>query len=227
MSDINTDREWQRLLALYEEKADEELLELHDRRDDLTERAQQALAKTMQARGLELASAGEAEASSAVRGELAIGVAEELEPGEESIITFRDGLEASQAIAELRDAELPHRIMERTRNYVGGDSRTLLELIVERKDADAVRTLLQRTMGLFPPPEGDHLQGEGEDYAPLGEFTASQATVVKRALDEHGLPYVLDQDEEDASAPVWISVAADRVDEAFDLMEQIAETLPE
>ncbi|SEG22112.1 hypothetical protein SAMN05421819_2255 [Bryocella elongata] len=227
MPDINTDREWQRLLALYADKADEELHELHDRRHDLTELAQQALDRTIQQRGLEPVPADGAEANSVSRGDLAIGEAKELEPGEQSLITFRDGLEASQAIAALRDAEVPHRITERMMRYIGGDSRTLLELIVERTDADAARDVLQRALGLFPPAEGDDDMGDGQDYAPLGEFTPAQAVIVKAALEGHGLPYVVDQDEEDAAAPIRFNVAADRVDEAFDVMEQIAEALPE
>jgi len=224
--DIHTDREWQRLLALYADKADEELLELHDRRNDLIELAQEALEKTLKDRGLEPGALQEIEMAGVVRGHLAIAATEELEPGELSLITFRDGLEATQAIAALREAALPHRINERTQHYVGGDSRTRLELIVDNNDAARAREVLQRTLGLFPPPEGDDAMDD-EDYAPLGEFTPAQAAVVKAALDEHGLPYVLDQDEEDASAPVWFNVAADRINEAFDLMEQIAESLPD
>ena len=223
---MNMDREWQRLLALYADKADEELLELHERRADLTELAQQVLEKTLKERGLEPETEGVPAAPTGRLGDVAIGDTEELEPGEISLITFRDGLEAAQAIAALREAEVPHRLTERKMRYIGGDSRDLLELVLDQQDAAQAREVLQRTLGLFPPPEGED-EYEEQDFLPLGQFTAKQAEIVGRELDARGIAHTTEQEPDaEPGDPVWIHVAAARSDEAFDLMEEIAETLP-
>lgn len=216
---MNTERESQRLLALYADKADEELLELYARRNDLTEVAQQALDQAMHSRGLE------PQVDEPAQEQITLDALSGLEPGEISLITFRDGLETAQAVDALRAAELPHRITERVVRYVGGDSRNLLDLVVDTADAPRAREVLQRTLGLFPPPEGE--DSHAEDFAPLGEFTAAQAKLVTAALAERSIHFTAEHEDDDPEAPAWISVAADRVDEAFELMEQIADTLPE
>lgn len=228
MNDLNLDPEFRRLLDLYADKADEELLELHDRRQDLTELAQQALAQTMQQRGLEPVEAETPRPPAASAGELAIGQGEgqELAEDELALITFRDALEATQAIETLREAEIPHRITDRKIRYTSGDSRDLLELVVSRQDADRAREVLQRTLGLFPPPEGDEEHGE-DDLLPLGQFTAEQARVVIAALEGAAIPHTSEAEADAApDEPLWIYIPAPRIDEAFDLMERIADTLP-
>jgi hypothetical protein len=225
MSDMNTDREWQRLLALYADKADEELLELHDRRDDLTELAQQALAKTMQVRGIEPEPAEEVPSAAA-----SVLPGQDLGVGSDEVYlcAFDDPIRASVAREILDRDGVDHRMVVwdggRGSGFRGQAYSTGVYLIVPLHEEARVREILRKELSQSFVDETEFVPME--DATLLGEFTQVQADLISRALEEHDIPYTTDYSQHD-STPVLVSVRAEQLEEAFDLMEQIADTLPE
>ena len=108
---MSLDGQMEKLSALYAEKSDGELLDLYERRDGLTEMAQQALAGVMRERRLSaaadsgLGAVGEAEAVGAE-------AEDSVEEGEVLAYLFHDAFEAREAIRVMREAGIAHRMLD-------------------------------------------------------------------------------------------------------------------
>ncbi len=221
------DREWQRLLALYADKADEELLELQERRDDLTELAQQALDRVMKERGLEaevLETDGDALPDDEA---IVLGQPYRVNADEINLYYFNDPIRASIARDLLNSESVVHRMVVQEsskRDGMRGSYNASVTLIVPNDQQERARELLEREMALIFD-EGPVAAQEMEDDTVLGMFTKAQAVIITNALAERGISCSTD-DSPREQTPVLISVPAEQLEEAFELMEEIAETLP-
>ncbi|MES2394177.1 MAG: hypothetical protein V4555_21270 [Acidobacteriota bacterium] len=227
---METDAQYKQLCETYAEKSDGELLDLDERREDLTELAQEALAKAMKDRGLEAAKQEEV-------GPAAPGWSEDedsrdsLEIGEdeEPLYLFGDGLQARAAVGAMVDGEIAYRIIERPSEGPYGRPGGLL-MVVKAEDVVEAQTLLRAKIGLFPLPEGDDAFEELVGWEPVGEFAKEDGLVVARALADNGFSYIWDDYEEGSVGPdpnVQISVRAERVKKALKVVEAVADGLPE
>jgi hypothetical protein len=135
-------------------------------------------------------------------------------------------------MADCVHAGIRSRVVDR--NYSGNNGAgygraSQLDLIVNRTDAERARGLLQEKLGLFPPPEVDPAGADAGDYAQLGDFSRAQALIVAHALGEHRFTYLWEDGSEDPHGDanrVFLDVHPERLNEAFALVESIAETLP-
>ena len=130
---MSLDGQLEKLGALYAEKSDGELLDLYERRDGLTEMAQQALAGEMRQRRLTPGGAG-AEVVAEAGGD---EVEDRVEAGEVLAYLFHDAFEAREAIRTMTEAGIAHRMLdwhvvnpEMTVSQTGVD----LGLVVSRQD---------------------------------------------------------------------------------------------
>ena len=142
------DRASDNLSRLYNEKTDDELLQLYTNRDDLTELAQNALTKVMQGRNLEAPAAPVAPSIDTAQPE-----SDELGPDEIGLWSFDDMFQAQTAIQLLDLEQLGYRIIHHTRQSLAMGGRTYLNLVVKEEDYAAACKLLRDKMGLFPAPE--------------------------------------------------------------------------
>ena len=212
-----------KLSAVYAEKSDGELLSLFERRDGLTEMAQQALAGVMRERGLRTGGA----AAASVESESAGG--ERLAAGEGLVYMFHDAFEAREAIRHMREAGIAHRMLDwhvvepgMEKAYTGVD----LGLVVERGDAKRAVQVLKDEMGLFPEPEaggGDDGSDEG-GLVVLSMFEREEALVAAHALGMAGVTYLWrDGRDETAGLPdedtVAIEVGAEDMERATEVVE--------
>jgi hypothetical protein len=202
---MSLDGQLGKLGALYAEKSDGELLDLHDKRDGLTELAQLALAAVMRERGL--GSRG------VVSGE-PVGAESDGEDGdtvaenEGLIYLFHDAFEAREAIRNMTEAGIPHRMLdwhsvnpEMEVSYTGVD----LGLVVQRNDAQRTMVVLKEKLGLFPA----HEETSGKDsedetsavdaLAVLSMFDRNEALVAAQALGEAGITYLWRDGRDDAA----------------------------
>ena len=142
------DRASDNLIKLYNEKTNDELLQLHANRDDLTEVAQNALAHVMADRKLETPAETAAPLIDPEQPESA-----ELQPDEIGLWSFDDMFLAQSAIQLFDLDRLWYRIIHHTRQNLAMGGRTYLNLVVKEEDYAAACKLLREKMGLFPAPE--------------------------------------------------------------------------
>jgi len=142
------DRASDNLIKLYNEKTDDELLQLHTNREDLTELAQNALAHVMADRNLEAPAEPTAPSIDTAQPE-----SDELAPDEIGLWSFDDMFQAQTAIQLLDQQQLAYRIIHSTRQTLAMGGRTYLNLVVKEEDYAAACKLLREKMGLFPAPE--------------------------------------------------------------------------
>jgi hypothetical protein len=159
---MDMDREWNRLRQLYDDKSNDELVALYGNREDLTQIAQEALARVMKDRKLEVDEAEEERvaASSAV-GSLAIP--DVLADDERLLWTFDDMFQANRAVELMAEAQLEYRLVDSSKGAAVSQRYApikWLQMVIVEKDYSAARALLQAKMGLFP---------EREDGAPAAE----------------------------------------------------------
>ena len=142
------DRASDNLIKLYNEKTNDELLQLHANRDDLTEVAQNALAHVMADRKLETPAETAAPLIDPEQPESA-----ELQPDEIGLWSFDDMFQAQSAIQLFDLDRLWYRIIHHTHQNLAMGGRTYLNLVVKEEDYAAACKLLREKMGLFPAPE--------------------------------------------------------------------------
>lgn len=219
---MSLDGQLEKLGALYAEKSDGELLDLYDRRDGLTEMAQQALAGEMRQRRLTPDGAG-AEVVAEAGGD---EVEDRVEAGEVLAYLFHDAFEAREAIRTMSEAGIAHRMLdwhvvnpEMTVSQTGVD----LGLVVSRQDVPKTLRVLKENLGLFPEPE-EITQEAGEALAVLSMFERGEALVAARALGEAGMTYLWrDGRDHPGEMPdeetVAIEVKASDVERAAELVE--------
>ena len=235
---MGLDGQLEKLSALYGEKSDGELLDLRDKREGLTEMAQQALAGVMRERGLAARGVVAAEASPVGR-----GGGEELDSGGDSvgedeglIYLFTDAFEAREAIRHMREAGITHRMLdwhvvepEREVSQTGVD----VGLVVRRGDAQRAILVLKEKLGLFPGPENLAGADAVDEYGlvVLSMFDRNEALAAAEALGRVGITYLWrDGRDEAAGLPdedtVAIEVRAEDMDRAAKLVEDALAALP-
>ena len=225
---MSTDREWKRLCELYAEKSDEDLLDLHENRGELTDAAQQALAQVLKDRRLSPQEPLPAESNAAVN-------APDSSPDEEGellaadevcVYTFDDAFQVSQALQHLQNAAIAHRVVdwnEFTQKSPLYRSTVRLGIIVYRDQEQTAKAVLQNAMGLFPAPEGSDPFAELAGLMQVGIFERADALVVAQVLGEAGLSYVWNDDRDDPRSTgedVSIEVRGARLEDAQKLVEE-------
>ena len=242
---MSLDGQLERLSALYAEKSDGELLDLHDRRDGLTELAQQALAGVMRERGLGERGVSSGQPSpSEVSGDT---TEDALAANEALAYLFHDAFEAREAIRNLTEAGIPHRMLdwhavdpERAVSYTGVD----LGLVVQRQNAPQTMVVLRDKLGLFPAPENAIADASGDAsgnsfwdsygdgpvadaLTPLSMFDRNEALVAAQALGEAGITYLWRDGRDDAAELPDEETVAIEVRPADLLVEAALAALPE
>jgi hypothetical protein len=158
---MNADHE--RLQEIYEEKSDEALHEMWERRDDLTDQAQDALKDVMKRRGLSTAATYEAAVEAS-----AIPT---VEADELLLWTFGDMFQARRAIQLLEEAELDYKLNDLSQGAAAaswrGGTEAWLQLLVPQRHYAAAKKILQQGMGLFP---GAEAHSASESDVPFGEL---------------------------------------------------------
>lgn len=222
---MSLDGQLEKLSALYGEKSDGELLDLYDKRDGLTEMAQQALAGVMRERGLGGRVAVAVEVAPVGGDEEGDTVGED----EGLLYMFTDAFEAREAIRHMREAGIAHRMLdwhgvepEREASHTGLD----LGLVVRRGDARRAVLVLKEKLGLFPGPEtlGDGA-GDGDGLVVLSMFDREEALAAAGALGRVGMTYLWRDGRDEASGlpdeeTIAIEVRAEDVDRAAKLVEE-------
>jgi hypothetical protein len=223
---MSLDGQMEKLSALYAEKSDGELLALFERRDGLTEMAQQALAGVMRERGLDERGKAPVETVDVESDEGGDRVGE----GEGLIYLFHDAFEAREAMRHMNEAGIAHRMLdwhvvepERAVSYTGVD----LGLVVERADAQRAKQVLKDAMGLLPGPE-KVIEEDEAGLIVLSMFDREEALAAAHALGQVGITYLWrDGRDETAGLPdedtVAIEVRAEDLDRAAKLVESCAD----
>jgi hypothetical protein len=227
---MGMDNEAKRLREIYAEQSDEDLLELHQEREDLTQVAQDALAQVMKDRGLAQQTSNDKKSGSPasnpdLRGDV-------LSEDETVVYLFHDAFQAREAMRHMEGAEVDHRIVdwhvvdpERPIHPSGLD----LALVVHRKMAGKAASVLHEKLGLFP----SHEEG-GESGGPLNPvegltflamFDLHEALIAAQALGEAGISYLWrDGRDETNELPdeetVAIEVRQSKLEEATALIER-------
>ena len=180
----------EKLGALYDEKSDGELLALYERRDGLTEMAQQALAGVMRERRLSTAGGGGAALVDEAGGD---EVEDRLEAGDVLAYLFHDAFQAREAIRTLTEAGIGHRMLdwhvvqpERPADPSGLD----LGLVVAQADLQSTLGVLKEQLGLFPDAEGEDGPEDGDSMAVLSMYERGDALVAARALGEAKMSFL-------------------------------------
>lgn len=148
---MNMDAEWNRLLALYGDKDNDELLHLHQYKDDLTDIAQQALERVIKDRKLQTTVPDVTESKAVTSGDNGVVSDNEL-----LLWAFDDMFQANSATRILDEAGIEYRLEDLSNNGAAAArtrSVAWLQVIVDQKDYEAARKLLQAAMRLFPVPE--------------------------------------------------------------------------
>ena len=224
---MGADKELKRLCELYAEKSDEDLLDLHENRDGLTDIAQQALAQVMNDRSLSPpslpveshVSRNAPDRSSDEDGDL-------LDADEVCVYTFDDAFQASQALQHLQNAGIEHRVVDWNESAQKSPlyrPTVRLGIIVYQDQEQAAKAVLQDAMGLFPAPEGGDPFAEFAGLMQVGIFERADALIVAQVLGEAGLSYVWNDARDDPHATgdnVSIEVRGERVEDAHKLVEE-------
>lgn len=222
---MSLDGQMEKLSALYGEKSDGELLALYEKREGLTDMAQQALAGVMRERGLAAPGAMAAEPLG-VEGPSGETVGED----EGLIYMFHDAFEAREAKRHMREEGIAHRMLdwhevepEMERSPTGLD----LGLVVRRVDAQRTVQVLKESLGLFPGPETARV-GEADEFVVLSMFDREEALVAAGALGREGMTYLWRDGRDDTAGlpdeeTVAIEVRAEDVDRATRVVESYAD----
>ena len=224
------DKELRRLCGLYEEKGDEELLRLFERREDLTELAEEALVLVMKERNLE--PEGEEDSDLKEQIEESEGEEQGLNEGEEPLWFFSDGLEASKCLGLLEDAGIACRMVHprQAGTAMRHGQSTGLQLVVRGVDAERARKVLRAGAGLFPAAEFEDPYAAHSGWEVLGIFERADALVVAQTLGQNGFSFAWEDGMEDLGSEVShisMSVKSARAKKAMALVEKVLEELPE
>jgi hypothetical protein len=225
LSQMSLDSQMEQLCALYEEKSDGELLQLHAGREDLTEVAQQALEQVMRGRRLspeaaDLSRPGIEDEPVEIDAEPLIA------ENEVCVCRFRDAIEANEALQWLEEAGIQPRVVN-FQPPPESDPRFRrvqidLGVVVRRKDEKAARALLEERTALSPEVEDNPL-AELHGLQLVGIFERPDALLAAQALGEAGISYVWDDGGDDWDTTrdgVSIQVKGRRVEEAQKLVQE-------
>jgi hypothetical protein len=232
---MNMDAELDRLAAMYAENDDETLLEMYDRRDDLTDLAQEALERVMKERGVVPAEHVEGSAAEAEEDEPESEGETDLFPGEVGLWLFRDMFDARSAMDALTSAEIEHRMVDRSVMVSGGltprpDARFLL--VVFADDQSKAEAVLRQRMGMFQPQEvvGEDPFADLLGFVPLANGSREGGLKLARTLGEAGYSYVwddsLDGEFEGTRSHVAISVKRTQYKKVMKLLGDKDESWP-
>lgn len=219
-------RETERLLAMYGEMSEAELLEMRASAADLTEVAQEALAGEMKRRGLD-PEMGEAENAAA----LDPGSFDEDDAtGWRTVHVFEQAFEAQAAFRilerELIEFAVEDRSLDENGDPVPGPA-VRLALLVEAPDWDRCARLLREEAGLFPEavvdPRGEP-EGPQPEMVTVGEFEqAGDVDAASRALEAAGVTFqTMTHDGEDWER-TSIEVKCEDQDRALAVLEALVE----
>lgn len=227
---MSLDNEAKRLREIYAEQSDEDLLDLHQEREDLTQLAQDALAQVMKDRGLTSQTSKDKKAISIAPNPDSLNSV--LEEDETVVYLFHDAFQAREAMRHMEDAEIDHRMVDW---HVVDPQRPIdpsgldLALIVHRQVAGKAASVLHEKLGLFP----SHEEG-GESGGPLNPvegltflamFDLNEALIAAQVLGEAGISYLWrDGRDETSELPdaetVAIEVRQSKLEEATALIER-------
>jgi len=217
--------QWQRLVELYREMSDEELLKLAARPEDLTDEAQGVLRTEMASRRLQPDAAAEAGhmgmAERAAAGGAGGGVefytsawrepemkpepvAKGLAKGMVVLTTFHDAIAAGEACDLLEAEEMEIEVRDVATAQGGGGSfyggpPVALQIIVQRREHGRAMAILREKMGMFPGQEVEVADEAVDDgtTAVLGAFGhRNDAEDVARVLEEAGIWHRIAANEE-------------------------------
>ena len=188
---MDFDRESNRLFQVYDEKINDELLALHSNRENLTEVAQDALARVIRDRGL---------AAPAVEVDMPHADAGAKTDYDVVLWTFDDMFQANRAIQLLEEAQIEYGLVDLSNGGIVSQRYQAvgwLQLKVDEQDVVAARKALHDGMGLFPAAEVD----APDSYAgPLDDLTGvyifdsetemAQGLAVVQALAKAGVSFV-------------------------------------
>lgn len=230
---MNVEREVERLAAVYAENSDEQLLAMYDRREDLTDVAQEALAQVMKARGVvPKSTVAHSPADSVVAlEERAEELQDPLDPDEVCVWNFDDVFQLQEALRILDNTGIEQRVVN-WNEFARPNSvtrPTYLGLVVWREDLERAKGILQEKLALFPPQEPEETFEYVLGFVPLGEFSRADAKAIADALGEGGFSYVWDDEMENSnvsSRSVSISVKGKREAKARDWLEEKLGRLP-
>ena len=226
---METDAQYRRLCEMYAEKSDDELLDMDEHSEDLTEIAQQALAQVMKERGLERGAQVVAEPAEDKQPDPADSLA--LVPGEVVVANFDDAFRANEAIRLVTEAGISCRMVDmnmvRPRRTMDGAYLINLGMVVVEADKAKVVKLLETGLG-FPPAEEADRDAADEHLAELAMvsmFSRQDGLVAAQALGAAGISYVWrDGKEERVDLPdedtVVIEVGEARLQEAMRVVEE-------
>ena len=183
----------QRLQEMYDEKSDDALQQMWDRREDLTDQAQDALKDVMKARGLSTHAV-----EAATMHATAIPVAE---ADERLLWTFGDMFQARRAIELLEEAELDYKLNDLSQGAAAaswrGGADAWLQLFVPQRDFAAAKKVLHDGMGLFP---GAEAHSASDSDVPFGELLSvlmldaetelAQGLTAAQALAKSGVSFL-------------------------------------
>jgi len=221
--ELDSRGQWQRLVELYREMSDEELLKLAARPEDLTDEAHGVLRSEMASRRLqpEVESGFAAEAGRLAGGGVYLGtefytgaqrepdlkpdpVAKGLAKGMAVLTTFHDAIAAGEACAllEAEGMEIDVRDVAEAHSGSGsfyGGPPVALQVIVQQRELGWAMAILREKMGLFPGQEVEVADEAVDDgtTAVLGAFGhRSDAEDVARILLEAGVWHRIAANEE-------------------------------
>jgi hypothetical protein len=180
-NELDSQGQWQRLVDLYREMSDEELLALAARPDDLTDEAQGVLRTEMGSRRLQPAAVHTAEAGLSVAAERfaeagsSTGVefytrvqrepdlkpepvAKGLARGMAYLTTFHDAIAAREACDLLEAEEMEIEVRDVAKAHAGsgsfyGGPPVALQVIVQLRELGRAMAILREKMGMFPGQE--------------------------------------------------------------------------
>jgi hypothetical protein len=232
---MSMDDDLKRLRSLYQENSDDVLLRMDERRSDLTDLAQQALAAVMNERGLVAgasAPGAEDEETNAPEAGVALGAPVE---GQEAILwTFPDTVDLSRAIGLMRDEAVPYRLWDQSAQ---DESRGLaprqnnaFSLVVPTRELQRAQKLLRDELNLPPAAEVEDPFAQIGGLMVVGIFERGDALVVAQALGEAGMSYVWNDPQDDPKTDgeyVTIEVPGRHQDAAHALAERRLAELPE
>jgi hypothetical protein len=180
--ELDSRGQWQRLVELYREMSDEELLRLAARPGDLTDEAQGVLRSEMGSRRLQVEAGSAAEAGHMGMAERAAAGADyyaglgfpavaqrepEMKPepaakglakGMVVLTTFHDAIAAGEACKYLEAEDIEIDVRDVAKEQGGGGSfyggpPVALQVIVAQRELRRAMTVLRENMGLFPGQE--------------------------------------------------------------------------
>jgi hypothetical protein len=181
MNELEPHQEWQRLFDLYHAMSDDDLLDLGDAPEELTEIARDVLRGELSSRRLE---PRQPIVIAPVPQVIPAPIAKQLAPnkierghGEVWLVTFHDAIDAGFACEYLEKGEVEFEVRDISQPREGFYTFThpppvVLQLFVDKADEEGAKAILREKMGLFPLQEVAVADAPVDDgaVATLGDF---------------------------------------------------------